>query len=605
MDSEYFDLLKSWCDSLMSLQVTQFHQKELYGGIMCPSCGRIHGRCADAIYPMMYMADAAGDKIYLECAKKLFCWSDNLYWKEGYYYNDTNSSWRGITVFFCIQLGEALLRHGHLLDGETREKWLERLEATACYLKDHMEEIGGNINYPVACAHAMAVASLVLGEETYSQKAGSLARNALPHFTDDGLLYGEGKSRHEVSPKGCRPVDLGYNVEESLPSLLSYAVMEGDKEAEKRTVLSMKRHLNFMLPDGAWDNSWGTRNNKWTYWGSRTSDGCQSGYGLLAEEIPEFAEAVRRNTRLLRECTHDGLLYGGPMYASAGEPPCVHHTFCHAKALASLLDHGWKEKKITTGKIPLPSDFRRGVEDYPSVHVKLAGIGPWRATISDYDVEYSEEGHATGGAVTLLWHQKLGPIFAGTMGRYELIEPNNMQLPRNSIPRCQTPRIEIEEQGVIYRSINDKQASADCREESETLCAAVSGTMRDGKQQGNILFKINYFFFHDSFVIEAWAEQDAKLILPFIARPLVSGRNEKTTDRIVKRSGDGKMLELLRDSGCKLKILATDPLFAAEDWLFHPVGGMQAAECVMELKRKTWSRILCMVEGEKEGDEDN
>ena len=43
--NEYFDLLKEWCDRLLSLQVTEFQEKEFYGGIMCPSCGRIHGRC--------------------------------------------------------------------------------------------------------------------------------------------------------------------------------------------------------------------------------------------------------------------------------------------------------------------------------------------------------------------------------------------------------------------------------------------------------------------------------------------------------------------------------------------------------------------------------
>ena len=40
---------------------------------------------------------------------------------------------------------------------------------------------------------------------------------------------------------------------------------------------SLRAHLEFMLPDGAWDNSWGTRNYKWTYWGSRTSDGTVPG----------------------------------------------------------------------------------------------------------------------------------------------------------------------------------------------------------------------------------------------------------------------------------------------------------------------------------------
>ena len=44
----------------------------------------------------------------------------------------------------------------------------------------------------------------------------------------------------------------------------------------------METHLEFMLPDGAWDNSWGTRSFKWTYWGGRTSDGFMGGYYLMA-----------------------------------------------------------------------------------------------------------------------------------------------------------------------------------------------------------------------------------------------------------------------------------------------------------------------------------
>ena len=41
-----------------------------------------------------------------------------------------------------------------------------------------------------------------------------------------------------------------------------------------QTVAALRTHMEFMLPDGAWDNSWGTRNYKWSWWGSRTSDGC-------------------------------------------------------------------------------------------------------------------------------------------------------------------------------------------------------------------------------------------------------------------------------------------------------------------------------------------
>lgn len=62
----------------------------------------------------------------------------------------------------------------------------------------------------------------------------------------------------------------------------------------------MNTHLEFMLPDGAWDNSWGTRSFKWTYWGGRTSDGFMGGYYAMAEQHPEYLEAIRRNIRLLK-----------------------------------------------------------------------------------------------------------------------------------------------------------------------------------------------------------------------------------------------------------------------------------------------------------------
>lgn len=42
----YFGLLKDWCDALISLQLSDTQRKELKGGMVCPACGRIHGRTA-------------------------------------------------------------------------------------------------------------------------------------------------------------------------------------------------------------------------------------------------------------------------------------------------------------------------------------------------------------------------------------------------------------------------------------------------------------------------------------------------------------------------------------------------------------------------------
>ena len=52
----YESLMKTWCDALVAHQVTEMPGTGIHGGIMCPACSRIHGRCGDAVYPLMRMA---------------------------------------------------------------------------------------------------------------------------------------------------------------------------------------------------------------------------------------------------------------------------------------------------------------------------------------------------------------------------------------------------------------------------------------------------------------------------------------------------------------------------------------------------------------------
>src|SRR5581483_10204835 len=66
----YADLLKIWCDGLLGQLITDKDPK-LNGALRCPACGVIHGRCHDALYPMMHMARATGDAKYLDAAVKL------------------------------------------------------------------------------------------------------------------------------------------------------------------------------------------------------------------------------------------------------------------------------------------------------------------------------------------------------------------------------------------------------------------------------------------------------------------------------------------------------------------------------------------------------
>jgi len=467
----YSQLLQTWCDGLIARQVTAFRDPALYGGLLCPACTLIHGRCGDAVYPLLRMAHSTGNSKYTQAAILVHEWSEQQVSRpDGSWVNDVNlSSWKGITVFHAIALAEALHHHGVVLDSGTRRKWTDRLARAAKFLDGFMNIETGNINYPVTASYCFAICAQVLEEKRYLDRARELAHTALEYFTLNGLLFGEGHPQRAVTKKNCRPIDLGYNVEESLPSLVLYTMATNDKAVLEDVVAALRAHMEFMLPDGAWDNSWGSRNYKWTWWGSRTSDGCHPAYVLLAQEEPKFLEVAWRNLELMSACTHDGLLYGGPHYFVHGDLPCIHHTFTHAKALATVLDRGGNNLQPQPRQT-LPRDEAYGLKLYGEIGTKLASIGDWRATVTENDFEYIERvqaaaggssggGHASGGALSLLFHRTLGPILTASMTEYQMIEISNQQAHRDYPHMTLTPRIECATADQIYTSLSDFEAA--------------------------------------------------------------------------------------------------------------------------------------------------
>ncbi|MBS1562819.1 MAG: twin-arginine translocation signal domain-containing protein, partial [Bacteroidetes bacterium] len=300
LDASY-SLLQKWGAGLLSLQLSFPDVKTLHGGILCPACSMIHGRSGDAMFPLLLLAGKTKDQRYLDAALNVYEWMENnVSQPNGSWVNEiVASSWAGITVFTIIAMGESIVHFGHLPAPAVKQRWLARMDRAAKYICDTFTIKTGNINYPIAASYALSLAGEILGKPAYSARGKLLAHEALGHFTaKDLLLYGEGHPAKEPSPKGCYSVDLGYNVEESLPSLVLYGKLTGDSEVLDLVTQSLKAHLEFMLPDGGWDNSWGTRNFKWTWWGSRTSDGCQPAYALMADRDPVFYKAALQNTRL-------------------------------------------------------------------------------------------------------------------------------------------------------------------------------------------------------------------------------------------------------------------------------------------------------------------
>ena len=497
-------LLEQWGDALTRLQVGLPTQPELDGGILCPCCKMIHGRCHEAAYPLLTLARRTGRREYLTAAKKVFRWGENMLRPDGSLVNDAKSDWRGTTVFGALALHDALFYHGDLLTASERAAWEDRLARLGGWAYENLRpgRLQAYLNYYAANACLMALLGRYFQNAAYSDLSRELAAFCLSHTGESGLLYGEGRPLDATTDKGCRAVDAGgYNVEETLPLLTRCAECLGDGDMLARVRERWRAHLIWMLPDGAWDDSAGSRAFKWTYWGSRTADGCQEALFALGRQDPVFAEAALRNAELYARCTHNGLLYGGPDYVENGELPCVHHTFCHAKTLAGSLNGGLYDFP----RVPLPTETARGVRRLPELDLLRVTCGGWIADVTGYDYARAPGDHAAGGTLSLLWHKRTGPLLACGAADYQIKEPLNQQLPSDpSSHRCACPRMETVIGDVRYAQYYDLQAKLGGRETSDGATvfadARLCGRTGDPLPENGAL-RLQYAFTADSLCI--------------------------------------------------------------------------------------------------------
>lgn len=494
MKQRAFNLMKRWCDKLLEFEI-HCNNPDVDGGLICPACHVIHGRAADLVYPLATIWAKTGERKYLDFAQRLVDFTErNLIRPDGSYRNDLGNSWKGTSAFSALALGETLLEFGERLPAELCHRWTTIFERLSDFTLWYFDTFTPNINYYAGAAAELALAYRLSGRREYLEKAGKWESYCRQRFDENGLLYGEIHGVDFVSERGCRGIDIGYNLEESLPLLVRYSVLTDDMqklEFYKKRILD---HLDFLLPDGAIDNSFGTRHNKWTYWGSRTSDGLLEGLAFLLDE-PIFARCADKVLSLWEKCTH-GELLSLPMATEYGEPSCLHHSFSHAKALATLANSPLTPARSDAQM--LPTELFNGVKSYQNGNLLTYTSMGFRATFSSIDIACYRGSDNGGGSMTLLWHEKTGAICASTMETYLPSEPLNMQYLRNadSSP-CMTPHLVVNGKSTVL----DKSASI--KSDKGVIRASGEG------------WSVDYSFTADSVEMAVRAKK-AQLVLPII-----------------------------------------------------------------------------------------
>lgn len=463
-----------------------------YGGLLCPGENLYHTRAAEAVWPFSYEYKITGNSQRMEQAIRLGNWLFRQQ-KDGGQWVETPEEWTGTTTDQLLML---LLSYPILepaLSEEERIVWLCGMEKAADYLTAVMSNKFASINYCATTTATLAEAYLRFGKEIYRDKARSLARMVVAKMNREGFIEGEG-TREGKYKYG---VDLGYNLEMSLWGLARYASRLDDKLVWEAVCKATANHFYLIYPDGMLDASAGIRSNKWTIFGSGTSDGCHPLFAQLSGENPAYITAAVRNINKIGECFSDcGLLGHGPDHDSVmSGAPCVYPTFTKAKSMAMAMD--WVVRD--TEKLPpLPCDSDM-LKVFSTLGMAIIRKGDFCGTVTTYNyVSPAGPGckymhRPTGGAMTALWIDGYGLFEASSQTEYHRWEP--MSFPEMPEIKPLTPRIEVEESGRTYTNLYEFQASFHAGKQGKSTACSASGHLKDRTYtRCGVAYSLDYTF---------------------------------------------------------------------------------------------------------------
>jgi len=319
----------------------------------------------------------------------------------------------------------------------------------------------------------------------------------------------------------------------------------------------------------------------------------------MAGHNPAFGTAAIKNAELLRRCTVDGLIHGGPHYVSHGIKPCIHHAFAHAKVMALVQDKMHSMPKVDQAT-PLPRAAEKGVKHFPELDVWLVSKGLWRGTISAYDSIYKTKKanhlqQPTGGSLAVLYHNKVGLLLAGSMARYIMVEPLNMQpQPGDDIPL--TTRIETRKDDAWFTNLYDLKAQVGFDDDGQRIRFNIKTTLQD--EDRNVVpaqtaaYDLTYEFVKDSVTIAAAtsdgsvSDNPAQLVIPIVSPTGEKVRQISDTRIEIDKPGATVVVQ----SNVPLTIMKTE-----KERLFNMVPGAEAVPIVARQTKQPGTNIQCTI----------
>lgn len=546
------------------------------GGIRCPACDLFHTRAAEALLPFACEYRLTGNRTRLAQAVALGDWLLRRQQQEGCWL-ETPETWTGTTTDQLLMLALAYPIVEPTLAPRRRTAWREAMRRAGDYLVHVMDNRFASINYCATTAATLAELHRLLPDPAYAAKARELARMIVSKMNAEWFIEGEG-GREGGYKYG---VDIGYNLEMSLWGLARYARLTQDCTVAEAVRRSAAQHLWFIYPDGMLDASAGIRSNKWTVYGSGTSDGIHPLCALLADDDHAFAEAALRNIDCIeRSFTRSGLLGPGPHYDRVlPTPPCIYPTFAKAKSLAMALL--WKSepseaekpikraaaehaptKHAAADRALLPLD-RDTCRRFRTLGITLVRRGPFCGTVTASTYKAREGARSkymhrpAGGACSALWIDGLGLVQASSQTRYGRWEP--MSFPEMPDIRPLTPRIEATTADEGYCT---NLYEFDARSETETTPDAVrctsDGLLRnaDGRPCG-----IGYVLTHrfegrrlakHYEILHHTADETVRIVEPILLDEAF--RIERSDPRTLRITGPARRLTLRLEGAAALAV---------------------------------------------------